>query len=160
MSEESNVIAVSRSPEPKLRAEGVASSEGEAKQSQYIWGTGKRKCAIAQVRLFHGEGEIIVNGKPYQEVFPRLEYRRLVEHPFLATDTIGNFHVTVKVKGGGMSGQAGAICHGIARALAKENELFKPMLRKEGLLTRDARIKERKKYGLKRARKAPQYTKR
>jgi small subunit ribosomal protein S9 len=73
---------------------------------------------------------------------------------------MGKFLVTVKVKGGGLSGQAGAIRHGIARALAKENELFKPMLRKEGLLTRDSRIKERKKYGLKRARKAPQYTKR
>ncbi len=132
----------------------------EEKQSQYIWGTGKRKCAIAQVRLFSGEGEIIVNGKHYQEVFPRLEHRHMVEHPFLATDTVGKFHIVVKVKGGGISSQACAIRHGIARALAKENELFKPMLRKEGLLTRDARIKERKKYGLKGARKAPQYTKR
>jgi small subunit ribosomal protein S9 len=77
-----------------------------------------------------------------------------------ATNTMGKFCIMVKVNGGGLSGQAGAIRHGIARALAKENELFKPMLRKEGLLTRDARIKERKKYGLKRARKAPQYTKR
>jgi len=126
----------------------------------YVWGTGKRKCAIAQVRLFLGEGEIIINGRPYQEVFPRLEHLHMVEHPFHATDTLGRFHATIKVKGGGVSGQAGAIRHGIARALAKENESFKPMLRKEGLLTRDARIKERKKYGLKRARKAPQYTKR
>ena len=129
-------------------------------EESYTWGTGKRKCAIAQIKLFPGEGEMIVNGKPYQEVFPRLEHRYMVEHSFLATDTRGKFHVTVKVKGGGISGQAGAIRHGIARALAKENELFKPMLRKEGLLTRDTRIKERKKYGLKRARKAPQYTKR
>ena len=126
----------------------------------YIWGTGKRKCAIAQVRLFSGEGEMIINGRPYQEVFSRPEHLHMVEYPFLATDTMGKFHATIKVKGGGMSGQAGAIRHGIARALAKENEMFKPMLRKEGLLTRDARIKERKKYGLKRARKAPQYTKR
>ena len=129
-------------------------------EESYIWGTGKRKCAIAQVRLLPGDGEIIVNDKPYQEVFTRLEHRRMIEHPFLATDTMGKFRVTVKVKGGGVSGWAGAIRHGIARALAKENELFKPLLRKEGLLTRDARIKERKKYGLKRARKAPQYTKR
>lgn len=129
-------------------------------EESYIGGTGKRKCSIAQVRLFSGEGGIIVNGKPYQELFPRLEYRRLIEHPFLATNTLGKFHATIKVKGGGLSGQAGAIRHGIARALAKENELFKPMLREAGLLTRDARIKERKKYGLKRARKAPQYTKR
>lgn len=126
----------------------------------YIWGTGKRKCAIAQVRLFSGAGDIVINGRPYQEVFSRHEYLHMVEHPFLATDTMGKFHATIKVDGGGLSGQAGAIRHGIARALAKENEMFKPMLRKEGLLTRDARIKERKKYGLKRARKAPQYTKR
>jgi small subunit ribosomal protein S9 len=84
----------------------------------------------------------------------------MIEHPLQATNTMGKFCVMVKVNGGGLSGQAGAIRHGIARALAKENELFKPVLRKEGLLTRDARIKERKKYGLKRARKAPQYTKR
>ena len=129
-------------------------------KESYIWGTGKRKCAIAQVRLLPGDGEIVINDKPYQEMFSRLEHRRMIEHPFLATGTMGKFRVTVKVNGGGLSGQAGAIRHGIARALAKENELFKPMLRKEGLLTRDARIKERKKYGLKRARKAPQYTKR
>jgi len=129
-------------------------------EESYVWGTGKRKCAIAQVRLFPGKGEIIVNDKPYQEAFPRVEHRHMIEHPLLATDNMGKFRIMVKVNGGGLSGQAGAIRHGIARALAKENELFKPVLRKEGLLTRDARIKERKKYGLKRARKAPQYTKR
>lgn len=129
-------------------------------EESYVWGTGKRKCAIAQVRLFSGDGGIIINGKLYEELFPLLEHRHIIEHPFLATDTTGKFQAIVKVKGGGVSGQARAIRHGIARALAKENELFKPMLRKEGLLTRDARIKERKKYGLKRARKAPQYTKR
>jgi len=129
-------------------------------EESYVWGTGKRKCAIAQVRLFPGDGGIIINGKLYQELFPGLEHRHIIEYPFLATDTMGKFHAIVKVKGGGVSGQARAIRHGIARALAKENELLKPMLRKEGLLTRDARIKERKKYGLKRARKAPQYTKR
>jgi small subunit ribosomal protein S9 len=129
-------------------------------EENYIWGTGKRKCAIAQVRLFPGKGEIIVNDKPYQEAFPRIEHRRMIEHPLQATNTMGKFRVMVKVNGGGLSGQAGAIRHGLARTLVKENELFRPMLRKEGLLTRDARIKERKKYGLKRARKAPQYTKR
>ncbi len=129
-------------------------------EEAYVWGTGKRKCAIAQVRLFAGEGAIQVNGKPYQDVFPRLEHRRAIETPFVATDTVGKFGASVKVRGGGMTGQAEAIRHGIARALVKEDELFRPMLRKEGLLTRDARIKERKKYGLKRARKAPQYTKR
>ena len=129
-------------------------------EESYVWGTGKRKCAIAQVRLFPGKGEIIINDRPYQEAFTRVEHRHMIEHPLLATDNMDKFRVMVKVNGGGLSGQAGAIRHAIARALAKENELFKPMLRKEGLLTRDARIKERKKYGLKRARKAPQYTKR
>ena len=129
-------------------------------EERYIWATGKRKCAIAQVRLFTGDGGITVNGKPYDEAFPRLKYRRMIETPFEATDTVGKFRVTVKATGGGMSGQAGAVRHGIARALLKENDLFRSALRKEGLLTRDARIKERKKYGLKRARKAQQFTKR
>ncbi len=129
-------------------------------EESYVWGTGKRKCAIAQVRVLPGKGEIIINDKPYQEAFPRTEHRHMIEHPLLTTDNMGKFRVTVKVNGGGLSGQAGAIRHGIARALVKENELFKPVLRKEGLLTRDSRVKERKKYGLKRARKAPQYTKR
>jgi len=126
----------------------------------YNRGTGRRKCAVAQVKLLSGEGEIIVNGKPYQEVFPRLEHRRVIEQPFVATDTVGKFNAQVKVNGGGTSGWAGAIRHGIARALVQANEQFKPLLRQEGLLTRDSRVKERKKYGLKRARKAPQYTKR
>jgi len=129
-------------------------------EESYVWGTGRRKCAIAQAKLFPGKGEIMVNDKPYEEAFPRIEHRHAIEHPLQVTNTMGKFRVIVKVNGGGRSGQAGAIRHGIARALAKENELFKPMLRKEGLLTRDPRIKERKKYGLKRARKAPQYTKR
>jgi small subunit ribosomal protein S9 len=129
-------------------------------EESYVWGTGKRKCAIAQAKLLPGKGEIIVNDRPYEEAFPRIEHRRMIEHPLQATNTVGKFRILVKVTGGGLSGQAGAIRHGIARALAKENELFKPMLRKEGLLTRDSRVKERKKYGLKRARKAPQYTKR
>jgi len=126
----------------------------------YDRATGKRKCAIAQVKLFPGSGEVIVNGKPYQEVFTRLLHRRNIEQPFLATSTVGKFNVEVKVEGGGISGQAEAIRHAIARALSKSSEQFKPLLRQEGLLTRNARIKERKKYGLKRARKAPQYTKR
>ena len=129
-------------------------------EEKYIWATGKRKCAIAQVRLFTGDGGITIDGRPYDEVFTRLGYRRMIEMPFEATDTVGKFRVTVKVTGGGMSGQAEAVRHGIARALVKENELFRSALRKEGLLTRDARIKERKKYGLKRARKAQQFTKR
>ena len=126
----------------------------------YDRGTGRRKCAVAQVKLFSGKGEITVNGKSYQEVFPRLEHRRTIERPFVATDTVGKFKVEAKVNGGGISGQVGAIRHGIARALVKADEQFKPLLRQAGLMTRDPRVKERKKYGLKRARKAPQYTKR
>lgn len=126
----------------------------------YNHGVGRRKCAIAQVKLFPGNGEIIVNGKPYEQFFTRLEHRRAIEIPFKVTDTVGRYSAEVKVTGGGMTGWAGAIRHGIARALVKANENFKPLLRKEGLLTRDPRVKERKKYGLKRARKAPQYTKR
>jgi small subunit ribosomal protein S9 len=126
----------------------------------YDRGTGRRKCAIAQVKLFPGSGEIIVNGKPYQQLFPRLEHRRIIDMPFMATDTVGRYNAEIKVTGGGVSGQADAIRHGIARALVKVNENFKPLLKRERLLTRDSRVKERKKYGLKRARKAPQYTKR
>jgi small subunit ribosomal protein S9 len=129
-------------------------------EQAYVWGTGRRKCAIARVRLFPGDGKIIVNDKPYQEVFPRLLHRQLIEAPGRVTETMGRYDTIIKIRGGGLSGQATAIQHGIARALVKQNELFKSLLRQEGLLTRDSRVKERKKYGLKRARKAPQYTKR
>jgi small subunit ribosomal protein S9 len=127
---------------------------------QYTPATGKRKSAIAQVRLVPGQGKIEINGKEFYQVFTRQEHRRQVLQPFVATETMGKFDITVKVTGGGLTGQAGGIRHGIARALAKFNESYKPLLRAAGLLTRDSRVKERKKYGLKRARKAPQYTKR
>ncbi len=126
----------------------------------YHRGTGRRKCAIAQVRLSTGTGEIMVNGKPYEQLFMLVDHRRMIEQPFVVTDTLGKYNVEVKTVGGGVSGQAGAIRHGIARALVDLNESFKGPLRQHGLLTRDPRVKERKKYGLKRARKAPQYTKR
>jgi small subunit ribosomal protein S9 len=127
---------------------------------QYYAATGKRKTAIAQVRLVPGQGRIEVNGKDFYQVFTRQEHRRQVLEPFVATETMGKFDIKVKVTGGGLTGQAGGIRHGIARALARFNESYKPLLRAAGLLTRDSRAKERKKYGLKRARKAPQYTKR
>jgi len=127
---------------------------------QYYPATGKRKSAIAQVRLVPGQGKIEINGKEFYQVFTRQEHRRQVLQPFVATETMGKFDITVKVTGGGLTGQAGGIRHGIARALVKFNESYKPLLRAAGLLTRDSRVKERKKYGLKRARKAPQYTKR
>lgn len=126
----------------------------------YFYGTGRRKTSIARVRLFPGKGAIVVNGKPLEEVFGRQAHQMLMLRPFQVTNSAGLFNATVKVEGGGITGQAGAISHGLARALVKADESFKPLLRKEGLLTRDPRMKERKKYGLKRARKAPQYTKR
>ncbi len=129
-------------------------------KEHYYPGTGRRKTAVAQVRLFPGSGSIIVNGKPYEEVFTRLAHRLKIMQPLVVTDNVGKFNVTVKVSGGGISGQADAIAHGIARALVNFNEGLKTRLREFGLLTRDSRVKERKKVGLKRARKAPQYTKR
>jgi small subunit ribosomal protein S9 len=129
------------------------------KQS-YFHGTGRRKTAVAQVRLMAGSGAIIVDGTPMEERFPSLEHQRIITQPFLATESVGKFNAVVKVLGGGVTGQSAAIAHGISRALVRADERYKPVLRQNGLLTRDARAKERKKPGLKRARKAPQYTKR
>ena len=129
-------------------------------EQSYFFGTGRRKTAVAQVRLSPGSGAIIINGVPYEELFPRLEHRQVVIKPLLVTDSLGKYNAVVKVAGGGISGQSGAISHGIARALVRVDENLKPTLRHNGLLTRDSRVKERKKPGLKRARKAPQYTKR
>ena len=139
---------------------------------EYYQGTGRRKRATARVRLYPGEGKIIVNDKPFEEYFTRLIDQRIVLRPLEITGMADAFNVSVKVKGGGISGQAGAVSLGIARALCHRDEelpepapdvpsqRLRPILRKAGLLTRDAREKERKKPGLKRARKAPQYTKR
>jgi small subunit ribosomal protein S9 len=132
----------------------------QAKKQTYFYGTGRRKTAIARVRLVSGTGEIIVNGIPYEKLFSRPEHRRVIAQPLLATENMDKYNTVVKVEGGGISGQSDAISHGIARALVKADESLKPILRQNGLLTRDPRVKERKKAGLKRARKAPQYTKR
>ncbi|MBE0415778.1 MAG: 30S ribosomal protein S9 [Dehalococcoidia bacterium] len=121
---------------------------------------GRRKCAVARVRLFPGRGAIVVNGQPFEELFAREGLRKEALKPLLVTDSLDKFNATIKVAGGGNSGQAGAIRHGIARALVASDENLKPLLRSHGLLTRDPRVKERKKYGLVRARKAKQYTKR
>ncbi len=127
----------------------------------YFQRTGRRKTAIAQVRLLpEGGGAVIVNGIPYEELFPRPAHRETIVRPLMLTETRDKYNVMVKVAGGGISGQSGAISMGIARALVEADESLKPVLRQNGLLTRDARAKERKKAGLKRARKAPQYTKR
>ena len=129
-------------------------------EQAYFYGTGRRKTAVARVRLMSGSGAIIVNGVPYEEHFPRIEQRHRVVEPLLVTDCLGSYNAVVKVAGGGITGQSGAIAHGIARALVKADENYRRPLRRNGLLTRDSRVKERKKAGLKRARKAPQYTKR
>jgi small subunit ribosomal protein S9 len=126
----------------------------------YHHGTGRRKTAVAQVRLMPGGGAIIINGTPYEEVFNRLAHRETIASPLVLTETLDKYSVMVKVAGGGISGQSGAIAHGIARALVEADNSLKPLLRQNGLLTRDARAKERKKPGLRRARKAKQYTKR
>jgi small subunit ribosomal protein S9 len=127
---------------------------------QYYAAVGRRKTSVARVRLVPGTGEIVVNGKPAEVYFGGLHWLAEVREPFQAINQAGRFNVDAKVLGGGVSGQAGAISHAIARALVEMDETLKPTLRKAGLISRDARVKERKKYGLKRARKAPQYTKR
>ena len=125
-----------------------------------VTGVGGRKTAVARVLLQPGTGNVIVGGIPMEERFTRLAWQNQITMPLRVTNTARNYNVLVKVSGGGPSGQAGAITHGIARALVKEDETHRAALRQAGLLTRDPRAKERKKPGLKRARKAPQYTKR
>ena len=125
----------------------------------YYHGTGRRKCSVARVRLYPGKGETVVNDKPLEEVFPRPLHRYLIFRPLEVTELKDSFHAEIKVEGGGGSGWAGAISLGNARALVVADENTRSPLRRHDLLTRDSRVKERKKYGLKRARKAPQYTK-
>ena len=127
---------------------------------QYYAAVGRRKTSIARVRLVPGTGEIVVNGRPIGDYFGGEIWTAQVQEPFDAVNLTGRFNVDAKVLGGGRSGQAGAVRHAIARALLASDDELRLPLRKAGLLTRDARMKERKKYGLKRARKAPQYTKR
>ncbi|HYN64942.1 MAG TPA: 30S ribosomal protein S9 [Candidatus Limnocylindrales bacterium] len=127
--------------------------------TSYIYGTGRRKTSVARVRLLPGDGNIVVNGKDVADYFGATAAGAL-RLPFRVTETEGRYSASVLVAGGGFSGQAGAIRHGIARALLSAHPDARRALREAGLLTRDPRAKERKKYGLKRARKAPQYTKR
>lgn len=129
-----------------------------ATQSNY--GTGRRKSAVARVYIKSGNGAIVVNGKPVDEFFSRETGRMLVRQPLEVTELLTNFDISANVKGGGESGQAGAVRHGIARALVEYDSSLKPALRKAGLITRDAREVERKKVGLRKARKRPQYSKR
>ncbi|NQT75869.1 MAG: 30S ribosomal protein S9 [Candidatus Omnitrophica bacterium] len=129
-------------------------------EQNIIWATGRRKRSIARVRLMTGTGEIKVNKKPLDEYFNRPTLRLLVRQPFKSTNLMDKFNVVANVKGGGKSGQAGALRHGISRALASTGEETKTILRRRGFLTRDPREKERKKYGQKGARKRFQWTKR
>ncbi|HED24102.1 MAG TPA: 30S ribosomal protein S9 [Firmicutes bacterium] len=126
---------------------------------QYI-GTGRRKKSVARVRLLPGSGRIVINGKEMDRYFGLETLKLIVRQPLVATETEGRFDVVAKVEGGGFSGQAGAIRHGIARALLQADGEYRPVLKKSGYLTRDPRMKERKKYGLKKARRAPQFSKR
>ncbi|MGR5984280.1 30S ribosomal protein S9 [Bacillus cytotoxicus] len=128
-------------------------------QVQY-YGTGRRKSSVARVRLVPGEGRVIINGRDFENYIPFVALREVVKQPLVATETLGNYDVLVNVNGGGYTGQAGAIRHGIARALLKADPEYRLTLKRAGLLTRDARMKERKKYGLKGARRAPQFSKR
>ncbi len=132
-----------------------------ADEKRFYQGTGRRKTAVARVRLFPGNGEMVVNGRSAQEYFGAREFlQHTVASPLQLTNLDAAYNVLVKVRGGGDSGQAQAVRHGIARALLDADETLRPVLKKAGFLTRDPRMKERKKVGLKRARKAPTYTKR
>ena len=128
--------------------------------SANIHAVGRRKKAIARVRLIPGEGKILINKRDLDSYFGYETLKTVVRQPLTLTDTLGKYDVLVNCKGGGFTGQAGAIRHGIARALVKANEEYKPAVKKAGYLTRDPRMKERKKYGLKAARRAPQFSKR
>ena len=127
----------------------------------YHYGTGRRKSSVARVRLFpNGTGAITINGRDIDDYFGLETLKLLVRQPLVTTDTLGKVDLVVTVAGGGVTGQAGAIRHGIARALLLVNEEYRPALKSAGFLTRDPRMKERKKYGLKAARRAPQFSKR
>jgi len=127
---------------------------------QYYEGIGRRKTSSARVRVMTGNGQYIINGKQAEAYFPRLGDMGKITAPLRVIEMEGRFDISVKVRGGGITGQSGAVCHGLARALVEMDPELRPVMRAGGFLTRDARMKERKKPGLKRARKAPTYTKR
>ena len=129
-------------------------------KKEYIYATGKRKSSIARVNIIPGTGKITINKKDINEVYNLETLKAIILKPFNVTNTIEKYDVEATVKGGGFSGQAGAIAHGIAKALATTDPEVRLILKRNGLLTRDSRVKERRKYGLKKARKAPQFSKR
>ena len=126
----------------------------------YFYGTGRRKQSVARVRVYNGTGKFIINGRELDDYFGLDTLKLLARSPLVLTETEGKFDVVVNVVGGGCSGQAGAIRHGLSRALLQYDAELRPVLKKAGFLTRDPRMKERKKYGLKAARRAPQFSKR
>ena len=126
----------------------------------YFYGTGRRKSSIARVRLYPGTGKITINGRDVEDYFGLETLKLVINQPFGVTETVGKYDIVANVTGGGISGQAGAIRHGVARALLLADDTFRAPLKKAGLLTRDPRMKERKKYGLKAARRASQFSKR
>ena len=131
-----------------------------AKAAERYYGTGRRKKSVARVYVMPGKGKITINKRDIDEYFGLETLKVIVRQPLVATQTEGKYDIVVNVKGGGYTGQAGAIRHGLSRALLKVDEEFRPTLKKAGFLTRDPRMKERKKYGLKAARRAPQFSKR
>ncbi len=126
----------------------------------YVWGTGRRKTSVARVRIKSGTGNFLVNGKPVEAFFTTQDTRRAASSPLVATESANSYDVWVSVSGGGISGQAGAVCLGLARALKIDHPDYEVVLRDRGLLTRDPRMIERKKYGLRKARRATQFSKR
>jgi len=141
--------------------ETARASQPTSAKPQYYYGLGRRKTAVARVRLYPGSGQILINGRPASQYFGnRLLYHAMITEPLRLTGLQDHFDIRARVVGGGISGQAGAVRHGVARALLRFNPELRPVLKRAGLLTRDPRVKERMKPGLKRARKAPQYTKR
>ena len=130
------------------------------KDNIVYYGTGRRKSSIARVRIVEGSGKITINGKDIDEFFGLETLKVIVKQPLTVTNTLSKYDIIASVTGGGYTGQAGAVRHGIARALNEANAEFRPILKSNGFLTRDPRMKERKKYGLKKARKAPQFSKR
>ena len=130
------------------------------KENVVFYGTGRRKSSVARVRLVEGSGKITINGKDIDEFFGLETLKVIVRQPLTVTNTTSKYDVICTVKGGGFTGQAGAIRHGVARALNEANAEYRPVLKSNGFLTRDPRMKERKKYGLKAARRAPQFSKR
>jgi small subunit ribosomal protein S9 len=134
--------------------------EPAARTGQYYYGTGRRKTAVARVRLYSGSGTIEINGRGYMDALPRSTLQQRARRALEVAEVADKFDIVAKIDGGGVSAWADALAHGTARALLSYDEKLRPEMRKAGLLTRDPRVKERKKPGLKRARKAPQYTKR